>query len=149
MLKLAPWWFFYCLMAGPNDFLFCPVILKLQEFCEHYLWTLIIETWNVGQLYLNYTFGQLPMETIMKSQPGFLCSWKEAIRLHETGGPLVAQWKRIWLASTKTQVQSLALLIGLSIRRCRELWCRSQTWLWSCCCCGWGVGQQLYLWFDP
>ena len=37
----------------------------------------------------------------------------------------------------KLQVRSLALLIGLKIRRCRELWCRLQTqlrsallWLW-------------------
>jgi len=37
----------------------------------------------------------------------------------------------------RLQVRSLALLSGLRIRRCRELWCRSQTrsdpvllWLW-------------------
>ena len=37
----------------------------------------------------------------------------------------------------RTQVRSLALLCGLSIRRCREVWCRWQTqlrshivWLW-------------------
>ena len=29
-------------------------------------------------------------------------------------------------------VRSLALLCGLRIRRCRELWCRLQTWLGSC-----------------
>ena len=29
------------------------------------------------------------------------------------------------------QVQSLALLSGLRIRHCCELWCRSQTWLGS------------------
>ena len=43
----------------------------------------------------------------------------------------MAQWKGIRLASMKTQVQSLALLSGLRIRRCRELWCRSQTQLGS------------------
>ena len=31
----------------------------------------------------------------------------------------------------RLRVQSLALLIGLGIRCCRELWCRSQTWLGS------------------
>uniref|UniRef100_A0A8D0XGD1 Nucleoporin NUP188 n=1 Tax=Sus scrofa TaxID=9823 RepID=A0A8D0XGD1_PIG len=31
----------------------------------------------------------------------------------------------------RLRVRSLALLSGLTIRRCRELWCRSQTWLGS------------------
>ena len=35
------------------------------------------------------------------------------------------------LVSTRTQVRSLALLSRLRIRRCRELWCRSQTRLGS------------------
>ena len=47
----------------------------------------------------------------------------------------VAQWKRIWLASMWTQVQSLASLSGLKIQHC--------------CGCGCGIGQQLQLWFDP
>ena len=50
----------------------------------------------------------------------------------ETGVPIVAQRKRIWLASMRTQVRSLASLSGLRIWRCRELWCGSQTWLGSC-----------------
>ena len=45
------------------------------------------------------------------------------------GVPVVAQWKRIWLASTKTQVRFLASLSGLRIQHCSDLWCRSQTWL--------------------
>ena len=32
----------------------------------------------------------------------------------------------------RMQVPSLALLSRLRIRRCPELWCRSQTWLRSC-----------------
>ena len=39
----------------------------------------------------------------------------------------MAQWKQIWLASTR----SLASLSGLRIWHCREPWCRSQTWIWS------------------
>ena len=31
----------------------------------------------------------------------------------------------------RLQVRSLALLSGLRIQRCRELWCRSQMWLGS------------------
>ena len=45
------------------------------------------------------------------------------------GGPIMAQWKQIWLASMRMQVQSLALLSGLRIWRCHELWCRPQIWL--------------------
>ena len=36
----------------------------------------------------------------------------------------MAQWQQTRIASTRTQVQSLALLTGLRIRRFRELWCR-------------------------
>ena len=46
------------------------------------------------------------------------------------GVTVMAQQKRIWLVSTRTQLQSL-------LRHCCELWCRSQThsdpmllWLW-------------------
>ena len=35
------------------------------------------------------------------------------------------------LVFMRVQVQSLALLIGLRIRRCCELWCRLQAWLGS------------------
>ena len=47
------------------------------------------------------------------------------------GVPVVAQWKWIWLVSTRTQVQSLASLSGLRSRRCHELWYRLQTQLGS------------------
>ena len=41
----------------------------------------------------------------------------------------------------RTKVRSLALLSGLRIRCCCELWYRSQIW----CCCGCGIGQQVQL----
>ena len=44
---------------------------------------------------------------------------------------MVAQPKWIWLASTRTQVRSLALLSGLRIWHCHEPWHRSQMWLGS------------------
>ena len=43
----------------------------------------------------------------------------------------MVQWKRIRLGTTRLQVESLALLSGLKIRCCHELWCRSQTRLGS------------------
>ena len=44
----------------------------------------------------------------------------------------MAHWKGIQLGTVKLQVQSLALISGLKIRRCCELWwCRSQTLLGS------------------
>ena len=48
------------------------------------------------------------------------------------GVPIIAQLKRIWLASMRTQVWFLALLSGLRIRCCCELWCRLQMRLRSC-----------------
>ena len=53
------------------------------------------------------------------------------------GVPFMAQRKGIWLASMGMQVRSLALLSGLRIWNCCELWCKLQTrldlallWLW-------------------
>jgi len=47
------------------------------------------------------------------------------------GVPVMAQWLTN-LRTMRLQVRSLALLSGLRIQRCGELWCRSQTWLGSC-----------------
>ena len=43
----------------------------------------------------------------------------------------MVQWKRIGVGTMRLQVRSLASLSGLRIWHCRELWCRSQTWLIS------------------
>ena len=48
------------------------------------------------------------------------------------GVPIVVQWKRIQLVTMRFWVRSLATLSELRIQHCRELWCRSQTWLGSC-----------------
>ena len=45
--------------------------------------------------------------------------------------PVVAQWLTIRLGTMRLRVRSLASLSGLTIRRCRELWCRLQTRLGS------------------
>ena len=41
--------------------------------------------------------------------------------------PVVAQQKQTQQISMRMRVQSLALLHGLKIQCCHELWCRSQT----------------------
>ena len=43
----------------------------------------------------------------------------------------MAQQSQIQLGTMRLWVRSLALLSGLKIRHCRELWCRSQTLLGS------------------
>jgi len=53
------------------------------------------------------------------------------IKNKKNGIPVVAQRKQVRLGTMRLQVQSLASLSGLRIRRCRELWCRLQTWLGS------------------
>ena len=47
------------------------------------------------------------------------------------GAPVVAHQKWIRLGTMRSWVRSLALLTGLRIQRCRELWCRLQTRLGS------------------
>ena len=47
------------------------------------------------------------------------------------GVPIVVQQKQIQLGAMGLWVRSLALLSGLGIWPCHELWCRSQTWLRS------------------
>ena len=49
----------------------------------------------------------------------------------ERGVPIVVQWLMNPTRTMRMRIRSLALLIGLGIRRCRELWCGLQTWLWS------------------
>ena len=49
----------------------------------------------------------------------------------ERGVPVVAQQKRIHPGTMKLQVQSPALLSGLGIQPCCELWCRLQMQLRS------------------
>ena len=51
--------------------------------------------------------------------------------IKDTGVPIVARRKRIWLGTMRLRVWSLALLSGLRIRHCCELWCRLQTRLRS------------------
>ena len=43
----------------------------------------------------------------------------------------MAQQKRIQLGTMRLWVQILALLSGLRIQCCRELWCRLQMWFGS------------------
>ena len=56
---------------------------------------------------------------------------KKILKILHWGVPVVAQQKQSRLVTMRIQVQSLALLSGLRIWRCHELWCRSQTWLGS------------------
>ena len=70
-------------------------------------------------------------------------------RSHGLGVPAVVKWKRIRLVSMMVWVRSLALISGLRIQCCCELWCSSQMRLGSGVECGCGVGQQLQLQFDP
>ena len=49
----------------------------------------------------------------------------------QVGVPVMAQWLTNLTRNHRLQVQSLALLSGLRIQRCHELWWRSQTRLGS------------------
>ena len=56
---------------------------------------------------------------------------KRDLKIHRHGVPVVAQRKLIQLRTMRLWVQSLALLSGLRIWHCRELWYRSQRRLGS------------------
>ena len=53
------------------------------------------------------------------------------IRFQIGGVPVVVQWKQIRLGTMRLRVRSLALLHGLRIQCCRELWGRLQMRLGS------------------
>ena len=54
-----------------------------------------------------------------------------SLRMHSWGVPVMAQPSRTRLVSMRMRFQSLALLGGLRIQRCHELWCSLQVWLGS------------------
>ena len=56
--------------------------------------------------------------------------WKSTIRKF-LGVPVMAQQKQIQLGTMRLRVGSLASRSGLGIRRCCELWCKSQVRLRS------------------
>ena len=67
------------------------------------------------------------------------------LELKLQGVPFVAQWLTNPTRSHKVVVWSLALLSGLRIQRCREMWYRLQTRLGIPRCYGSVLGQQLQL----
>ena len=90
-------------------------------------WTILVKNKNKTNLQTNRKLA-LIIHTIYK------VNGKQITDLNvkcKAGVPNVAQWKRIWLAPMRMQVQSLALLSGLRIQHCRKLWYRLQTRLGS------------------
>ena len=51
------------------------------------------------------------------------------LKVTQPGVPVMAQQKQIQRVSMRIWVRSLASLGGSGIPHCRELWCRSRTWL--------------------
>ena len=79
----------------------------------------------------------------------FLETFFNHIKKNPVGVPVVAQWLTNPTKNHEVAVQSLALLSGLRIRRCRELWRGLQMRLGSPHCCGSGVGRRQQLRLDP
>ena len=74
------------------------------------------------------------LSILFKAQLIWVCILKvlfSTVLKMSLGVPILAQWKRIWLWSMRTQVQSLASLSGLRIWCCRKQWCRFHTQLRS------------------
>ena len=73
--------------------------------------------------------------------PNYVDSSNSDLGLEEFGVSVVVQRKRMRVGTMKLKVRSLALLSGLRIWRCHELWCRSPMWL--------GSSVLLWLWCIP
>ena len=93
----------------------------------------VITEWNplaVAVLFL------VSLQPLLSSPFKWFSSSCKEIELQKSPGvPMVAQQKwtltNIHEDAVSIPVWSLALLSGLRIQCCCELWCRSQTWLWS------------------
>ena len=80
-------------------------------------WTVSMTTFCSRKRHYLYFPRILKIQTSLKKSP--------------EGVPIVAQWKRIQLETMKFRVRSLAVVSGLNIQCCHELWYRSQMWLRS------------------
>ena len=78
--------------------------------CSFLLWGVVIDDCSLAKL----TYHRIPF---LKKEKAIL------------GVPVMAQRKWIPLGTMRLRVWSLALLSGLRIQRCSELWCRLQMWL--------------------
>ena len=92
------------------------------------LFQVILLMWQVEELNT--------LKVLDKRRDGLFIKWliltsKLTNDLVMLGVPVVAQWKQTRLVSMRMRVQSLALLSGLGIWHCHELWYTSQMWLGS------------------
>ena len=71
-------------------------------------------------------------EWIRKMWYIYTIEYYSAIKKNKIGVPVMTQWLTNLTRNHEVAVRSLALLSGLMIQRCRELWCSLQTRLGSC-----------------
>ena len=91
--------------------------------CKAWFWMVSeLEILGKGKQFFSFCFGR-----------GDLCfcgffGWGGTVccKEHNWGVPVVVQQKQIRLGTMRFRVQSLALLSGLKIWCCRELWCGLQ-----------------------
>ena len=124
--KMPKWYTFYL----EYTFIFIYALPEAQKTQKH----VSTKTLSTLNQYLSFLHTILSLEVFSNysfqlSETGF--SYAFILKFTILGVPILAQWKQIWLASTRTQVRSLVSHSGLRIRRCCELWYRSQTWLGS------------------
>ena len=102
----------------------------LNPLCEARDWTCILTNtswapyrWGTMGTWAHYRWATT-------GAPGlFILIWNKVIVFKTRNAPVMVQQKQILLGTMRLQVQSLALLSGLRIWRCLELWCRSKTQL--------------------
>ena len=101
--------------------------IGLVLFCDKYF---VFLRYSVHTSYSSNLQESIPFFFAFTSliHPTLICNGCETCNL---GVSVVVQWKRIRLGTMRLQVRSLALLSGLRIQHCHELWCRLKTQLRS------------------
>ena len=87
--------------------------------------TNLLSKWH-NELGTGLSRGQQLKTWHLKNTKSNICN---GVKTQFMGVPIVAQWKRIYLASMRTQVRSLASFSGLRIQCGHELWCRLRSGL--------------------
>ena len=107
-------WLFYVfpLRIGSELTIFCYFVFSLYSFAADHLFERKKRWWSFMAIHIFFSFI-VPKRCLFQSS-----SWPQ-------------QWQT-QLVTTKMWVWSLALLSGLRIQHCPELWCRSQRQLRSC-----------------
>ena len=116
---------FSCNSEHPNS------VLVLKRWKRRYLTrNKELMKWEERETSEDYKKDKIVLLLSLNKFP-FFSNLTFSLKTPFSGVPIVAQWLTNLTSNHELRVWSLALLSGLGIRCCRELWRRSQMWLGS------------------